>query len=407
MWIVLIFTGLVLMIAHALWLSSRLWQALAVVLPGHRPWWRISRIVYRVVACALPVLTLGFALYAVIARPPELAPPQSRVLDYLVVYPFWVVTIHGVQCSLFVLPLELAHFVARKLGRATHPRWAWRKSAAIVAVAALFGLYVPVRIAIDDRSLSARGHDLPVRNLPAELDGFEIALVADMQADVHTDRDRLGQLVDAVNAEQPDLILIAGDMITREPRWIDVAAEYAGRMKSPHGVWACVGDHDNFAYRDRGRSLREVIDALARHGVAMLDNDVRTFTIGGAEIAVVFATNNYVSRIDRDQTARLLDRARSADVKIVVAHQTAPGLLDQARRAGAELFLSGHTHGGQIRWWSPLGDLALVRWETPYLAGAYQLGSMLLVVTNGLGVSVAPFRYRAPATFDLIRLRRM
>ena len=232
MWIVLFFTGVVLMIAHALWFSSRLWQALAVVLPGHRSWWRISRILYRAIACGLPVLTLGFALYVWIARPPEFAPPQSRVLDYLVVYPFWVVTIHGVQCSLFVLPLELAYFVARKLRRDVHPRWAWRKSAVIVALAALCAVYVPVRIAIDDRSLDARAHDLPVRNLPAELDGFEIALVADMQADVHTDRDRLGQLVDAVNAEKPDLILIAGDMITREPRWIDVAAEYAGRMLS-------------------------------------------------------------------------------------------------------------------------------------------------------------------------------
>ncbi|HLU66641.1 MAG TPA: metallophosphoesterase, partial [Kofleriaceae bacterium] len=202
------------------------------------------------------------------------------------------------------------------------------------------------------------------------------------------------------------LVIIAGDLITRAPRYIEPAARQAGRLRARHGVLACVGDHDNFAYMDRRRSLREVTEALARHGVAMLDNEVRRVRVGGAEIAVVLATNNYVNRIDRDTTAALMAAAGGADLQIVAAHQTSPELLAGAREGGADLFLGGHTHGGQVRFWLPFLDLTPVRFETAYIDGAYQLGDMMLTVTSGLGMSVTPMRYRAPATIEIIRLRR-
>ena len=95
---------------------------------------------------------------------------------------------------------------------------------------------------------------------------------------------------------------------------------------------ACIGDHDNFAYRDRGRSLREVREALARRGIQMLDNEVREIRVGGATIAVILATNNYVSHIDRETTRALLARARGADLEILLAHQPGGQLVADARR---------------------------------------------------------------------------
>jgi hypothetical protein len=275
-----------------------------------------------------------------------------------------------------------------------------------MCVAAGFSVYVPARMAVDATGLEVRVHDYSSATLPAALDGLEIALIADMQADQYTGPERLSQLVDAANREQPDLVLIAGDMITRAPRYIEVAAEETARLRAPRGVLACIGDHDNFAYRDRGRSLREVRDALARRGVPMLDNEVRELQVGDARLALVFATNNYVARIDRDTTRALLARAAGADLQVLLAHQPGAQLLDDARAGGVDLFLSGHTHGGQIVFWLPFLDLSPVRLENRYITGGHQLGDMLLVVSSGLGMSVAPFRYRAPATLDLVRLHR-
>jgi uncharacterized protein len=406
MWIAILLTGLVLIILHAVYFSGRVTRALVLVAPGTRRWLRPARIAYLAVACSVPVLLLAYAIYVLVAGPDVIGPPRSRLFDYLIAYPFWLVTIYSVQCSLLIAPLELLHFGLSKLRIAAGPRWTRRRSAVVLVIAAVFAVYVPVQIARTEGALVVRTHEYVSPDVPPALDGFEIALIADMQADRYTGDDRLSRLVEEVNRAGPDLVVIAGDMITSAPEYIEVAAAHAGRLRAPHGVYASVGDHDNFAYRDRERSLREVKEAMARHGVPMLDNEVRRIAVGDAELAVVLATHNYVTPIDSETTRELLEEARGADVVAVVAHQTGAELLADAREGGAHLFLSGHTHGGQIRFWLPFYDLALVRFETPYVAGAHRLGDMLLVVSNGLGVSIAPVRYRAPATIDLLRLRR-
>jgi predicted MPP superfamily phosphohydrolase len=405
MWIAILFLGVVFFVVHAVYFSARLTRALALVLPGSKRWLRPLRIAYRVVGCSVPVLMLGYVVYALIAKPETLGPPDSPIYDYLVELPFWAVTIYSLQCSLLIIPIDLVHWALGRAGVASGQRWLWRRNALVLSIAALLLVLVPVQLASDAGALEVNVHELASPAVPPELDGFEIALIADMQADQYTDGDRLAQLVEETNSAQPDLVLIAGDMITRAPRWIDVAAEHASRLRATHGVLACIGDHDNFAYRDRERSLREVRDALARRGIPMLDNEVREIQVGNARLAVILATNNYVNQIDRDTTRALLEKASGADFKVLLTHQGSLGLLDEARTGGVDLFLSGHTHGGQVNFWLPFYDLTPVRFENRYVRGAHKLDKMLLVVSSGLGMSIAPFRYRSPATLDLIRLR--
>lgn len=407
MWIAILVVGVCVAIGHAIYFGRRITRALAVVLPGTQRWHRAARRAHLVLACSVPVLLVGFILYALVARPDRIAPPDGWAYSYLVELPFWMVTIWSLQVTLLVLPIDLLHGALARFGVAAGQRWVWRRSALVLAIAGGFALYVPVRaLAVDGRGLDVRTHEVAVRDLPPALDGLRIALVADMQADQYTGEERLAQLVDAVNREAPDLVVIAGDMITRAPSYADMAARAAGRMRARLGVLACIGDHENFAYRDRARSVREVREAMERHGVPMLDNEVRTLRVGDATIAVVLATNNYVSRIAPDAAARLLATAHAADLRVLCAHQATAPLLAAARDAGVELFLAGHTHGGQVNFWLPFLDLTPARFETPYITGAHRIGDMMLVVTSGLGMSVAPLRYRSPPTIDIVHLAR-
>jgi predicted MPP superfamily phosphohydrolase len=407
MWIAILVTGLVVAIAHAVYFGRRVTRALEIVLPGTRRWHGAGRRVHLVIGCSLPVLLVGFIVYALVARPDSISPPDSRIYAYAVELPFWFVTVWSLQVSLLVLPIDVLHRVAARLGVLAGQRWVWRRNALVLAIAGAFLVYVPLRAVMDGRGLEVRVHEVVRPDLAPALDGLTIALVADMQADQFTGEARLAQLVDAVNAARPDLVVIAGDMITRAPRYAEVAAQAAGRLRARLGVLACIGDHENFSYRDRARSVREVREAMARHGVPMLDNEVRTIDAGGgATVAVVLATNNYVSRIAPEDTARLLQAARGADLRVLCSHQASAALLGAARDAGVELFLAGHTHGGQVVFWLPFAELTPARFETPFLYGAHRIGDMTLVVTSGLGMSVAPLRYRSPASIDLVRLRK-
>ena len=200
-------------------------------------------------------------------------------------------------------------------------------------------------------------------------------------------------------------MLIAGDIVTRAPRFIEPAAAALGRLRAPHGVLTAIGDHDNFAYRDRERSVAEVRAGLERHGIELLDNQVRR--VGG--LALIVATHNYINRITPEQARRVVGRAEGAAVKVMVAHQIGAELLSAARDGGVDLYLAGHTHGGQVRPWVYGFDLVAARIESPYITGRYrggELGDVEVIISSGLGMSVVPFRYRAPATAEIIELVR-
>jgi predicted MPP superfamily phosphohydrolase len=406
MWLAILIGGLILVVVHAIYFSRRMCRALAAVAPATERFHRLARRLYLVVACSLPASMLALMLYVALGRPERIGLPTSPLFSYLVELPFWLVTVYSFQVTLIVLPLDLVHRGLLRLGIAAGDAWLRRRHILALAIAAGFLVYVPLRLVLDHRALEVRQHEVVIAGLPPALDGLVIALVADLQADEYTDEARLAQLVDAVNQRAPDLIIMAGDLVTRDPAYLELGARMAGGLHARLGTLACIGDHDNFLYRDRTRSLREVVAALDRHGVAMLDDQVRTLAVGDATIAVILATNNYLSRIAPATTAALLDQARGADLRILCAHQTSAALLAAARAGGVDLVLAGHTHGGQVRFWLPLFDLSPARFETPYVSGAFRLGTTTLVVTSGLGMSVAPLRYRAPATVDLVRLRR-
>ena len=84
-------------------------------------------------------------------------------------------------------------------------------------------------------------------------------------------------------------------MITTGPKYIEMSAREVGRLKANYGVYSCVGDHDNWAYRnDYQKSIKEVTSALNKNNIQMIDNDNRIINVNGADIEITFITNTYV-----------------------------------------------------------------------------------------------------------------
>jgi predicted MPP superfamily phosphohydrolase len=95
----------------------------------------------------------------------------------------------------------------------------------------------------------------------------------------------------------------------------------------------------------------------------------------------------------------------SADLRIMFTHSVARWLVDSASAHHYDIFLGGHTHGGQVAPGIPWWTLIMSRFQTPYVSGFYTAGSMLVSVTNGIGLTVAPFRFQAPAEISVIVVR--
>jgi len=276
-----------------------------------------------------------------------------------------------------------------------------------LALTVFFAIYIPARIIYDYNTVEVRNVEYQNNNIPKELDGFKIAFISDVQADRYTDEKRLKRYVDKINDSNPDLVLVAGDVITSTPDYIENAGKYLGMIKSKYGTYSCVGDHDNWAYRqDYERSLREVSGALNHYNVEMPDNELRYFEIDSSRIGVTFITNTYVSEIS-ETTLQNIASSNKAEFKIFLTHQPQDFLINSAVKNNYNLFLAGHTHGGQITLVFPFVQLTPTLIETRYIKGDFYFNDMLAIVCGGLGMSLAPVRYNSTPEIVLITLKNI
>lgn len=353
---------------------------------------------------AYPLLLIINAIYAAITKQ-SVSFPQNVFADYLILYPFWIVLLIIAQVCLFFLIGDLFKLLLFPIYKKYKEKLMPLQAKLFLALISFFIIYVPARIIYDYNSVDIRYVEYNKKNLPEQLEGLRIAFIADIQADRYTDESRLDMYINAVNSTNPDLVLIAGDVITSTPDYIQTAADFIGKIKSEYGVYSCVGDHDNWAYRrDTPRSIKEISEALQERKIEMVNNDVRTIEINNAKIGITFITNTYVETIT-DSLLTILSYSNHKDFKIFLTHQPQNFLINSARNNNYDLFLAGHTHGGQITFLFPFIRLSPTLIETKYVKGDFYFNDMLAIVNGGLGMSLSPVRYNSTPEVVLITLR--
>lgn len=356
-----------------------------------------------------PFIGIGFWIYARMAQDSSLSAPENWALDYFIIFPFWIIILIIVQTLLFLLPVDLLkgllYPVYKKFKRTIRKF----ETKYILALVIFFTIYVPARVIYDFNMVSTRPVEFAKENLPEELEGFRITLISDVQADRFTNGSRLDNFIEKTNATDPDLILIAGDVITGTPKYIRTAADALGRLKAKYGVYTCVGDHDNWAYRfDTPRSRREIKAALLEKNVPMLDNENKIIKIGdSSSIGISFITYTYSKQIEKDELDSLTEHIGDENLKIFLTHQPRPQLISKAVEEHYDLIFAGHTHGGQLTFLFPFYNPSITNIETNYVKGDFWFGNTLMIITRGLGMSLAPLRYNSTPEVTVINLTRM
>lgn len=237
--------------------------------------------------------------------------------------------------------------------------------------------------------------DVPIRGLPAALQGFTIAQISDIHVGPTIKGPYLDGIVDAVNALRPDLVAITGDLV--DGTVAELAAHVAplARLASRHGSFFVTGNHEY--YSGAGPWLAE----LQRLGVTNLLNQHVVIERGGALLVLAGVPDYSAGHFDRshrsDPAAAMAGAPGGAAAKVLLAHQ--PRTAQAAAQAGFDLQLSGHTHGGQFLPWN-----FFVRLQQPFTAGLHRLGAMWVYVSRGTGYWGPPKRFWAPSEITKIRL---
>ena len=396
MWFRLALTALAIVVVSGLYVRRRFAGALLALGVRER---RV-----RVVRWAVAGLLLGYPLIMVAAilafrwLGVQLPRFDGVVSTWLFTLPFAWLMLVVLQSALWMLAIDLGYLLLRRRGEARATRV---RSVAVMAVVAFFGVYTPARILVERDDLRVRHHAVAARGAAGAR--LRIAFVADVQQSPFVDGQRAREVYALVNARRPDLVLSGGDWIDRGPDHIESAAAAGATLTSPLGTFSVRGDHDHFVGGDRDEAVRKVERAMAAHGIAMLNDEVRWFERGGRRIAVVFLGHNYMRRAEPAAIESLIAQAAGADYRILVTHQLDAAVAAQLKDR-VDLILAAHTHGGQVNPVVGVVHANLARVETEFVDGRYALGSTVVIVTAGIGFSIVPFRYASPASLEIIDL---
>ncbi len=229
---------------------------------------------------------------------------------------------------------------------------------------------------------------VPLAKLPRRAHGYRIAVVSDIHLGPILGRSHTRRIVEAINATQPDLVAIVGDLVDGTVADLAPAAEPLTRLRSRDGTFFVTGNHEYFG------DAQSWIDHLRNMGIHPLENERREFP--GFDLAGVNDVAGERIGEGPDFEAALGDRDTSR-ASVLLAHQ--PVQIHDAVDYGVGLQLSGHTHGGQL-WPGPyLAGLA-----NPTVAGLERYGDTQLYVTRGAGAWGPPVRVGAESDITVVTL---
>ncbi|MFJ4976008.1 metallophosphoesterase [Streptomyces coeruleorubidus] len=229
---------------------------------------------------------------------------------------------------------------------------------------------------------------VPLAKLPRAAHGFRIAVVSDVHLGPVLGRGFAQKVVDTINATQPDLIAVVGDLVDGSVKDLGPAAAPLAQLRARHGSYFVTGNHEYFS------GAEQWVEEVRRLGLDPLENARRElphFDLAGV---------NDVTGEDEGQGpdyARALGDRDTARACVLLAHQ--PVQIHDAVEHGVDLQLSGHSHGGQL--W-PANFLAAA--ANPTVAGLERYGDTQLYVSRGAGAWGPPTRVGAPSDITVIEL---
>lgn len=236
---------------------------------------------------------------------------------------------------------------------------------------------------------------VPIADLPAALHGFSIAQVSDVHVGRTIKRRYVEAIVRAVNALEADLIAVTGDLVDGTVEELGAHTAPLEKLRARHGAFFVTGNHEYYC------GERPWLAELARLGLRVLMNEHVVLTHGGARIVIAGVTDFSAHRFDpaqrSDPEGAIAGAPADAGARVLLAHQ--PRSAQAALRAGFDLQLSGHTHGGQFWPW-----MFFVRLQQPFTAGLHRLGRMWVYISRGTGYWGPPKRFGAPSEITLLEL---
>jgi|SRR5699024_2893265 len=239
---------------------------------------------------------------------------------------------------------------------------------------------------IEPNRITISNHDIRSDKIPRAFNHFKIVQFSDTHIGFHHSLDKVERLIKKINDQEPDLIVFTGDLIDQPDSFEE--SEQLGRLlqdlHAPHGKFWVYGNHDHGGYgTDMIKDIMSKGDfSLLKNTHSFIEKDGQAILLLGVDDVILGSPN---------LSEAMPNESFDESLTILLAHE--PDYADTTTKFPIDLQLSGHSHGGQIRF-PFLGHFYTPIFAEKYTIGKYQLnqGNLSLFVNRGIGTTRLPFR---------------
>lgn len=250
-----------------------------------------------------------------------------------------------------------------------------------------------IRLYIDHNFIKKTSYEVKSTKIPSTFEGYKILQITDLH-----NKDFGKMLTDMIEKENPDIIVLTGDMVSANHINYTTFLDFAKYISSKYKVYYIKGNHEGELLN---KNYSVIVDALDLYGVKILDNEMIKLEKEGDYINLygMWCNQRYYSRADEDKTyvvkeetvEKLLGKPNVDEYNILLMHT--PAYFEAYEHWGADLVISGHMHGGLIRLPYLGGVFSPDRKLFPkYCYGRFDKNLSTMIISSGLSRGETGFR---------------
>lgn len=255
------------------------------------------------------------------------------------------------------------------------------------------GLIASYPLLVERSYVQINHYWVTVAGLPDSFNGFTIAHLTDIHFGPLVSENFVKKIIDRTNSLGADAIFCTGDYVHAKDSSdeIDQVWHHLMRLRAKNGVYSVLGNHDHWADSERSLYWLEKSGQSVRH-------KTKTITRAGEKIVIGGCGDYWEDNLEIDQT---FGATAQSDCKILLTHN--PDSIDTEFTSSVALFISGHTHGGQVV--LPFtGPPVLPVQNKKYSSGLINTRKGPLFISRGLGWAIVPVRFNCYPEIAVLEL---
>lgn len=366
--VIIICTSILIFVGANYYVGLRIWQGVGSIIPF------LNNKVYWIIFCFI-------AISFIVARIGNKFLPSSVEGLLSLIGSYWMVTM---LYLLIILPIiDIIKFSMKRVN------FIPRVVSDNIIIKSYFGILMVILLVgilaygtWNARNIKVAKYNIDIQKKAGNIEDLKIVMISDLHLGKIINNSRLSNMVEEINNLQPDLILIAGDIIDDniEPFLKQNMGETLKNLKAKYGVFASTGNHDYY-----GGDVEEIIKSLEDSGIKVLTDEYMEINdsflvVGREDIAV----ESYYKRKRKSLNEILVDANKTLPI-ILIDHT--PKNLQEPMENGVDLQVSGHTHRGQIY---PSRYITERLFEVDW--GYLKKENLNVIVSSGIGTWGPPIR---------------